>query len=165
MTDFHLDDVDKAIVRVLSDDGRATYSEIAKEVGVSVGTVRNRVMEMRETGALHLNVWLDPYRVGLGVSATFMIRVRPGSIEAVSEALTGLDETGYIALLAGNFDLTADAFCRDVPHLNKLLREGIETIDGVEEVSTYLVTDIVYDSSLNIAALLQDGDTENQAAG
>lgn len=158
MTNFHLDKVDKAIVRLLSEDGRATYSDIAKEVGVSVGTVRNRVMVMRETGVLHLNVWLDPYRVGLGVSATFMIRVRPGSIKSVSEALTALDETGYIAVLAGDYDLTVDAFCRDVPHLNAVLREGIETIDGVVAVSTFLVTDVVYDSSLNIAALLQDND-------
>ncbi|MFW2339076.1 MAG: Lrp/AsnC family transcriptional regulator [Acidimicrobiia bacterium] len=156
MTDFHLDQVDKLIVKVLSDDGRATYSEIAKVVGVSVGTVRNRVREMRNTGALHFNIWLDPFRVGLGVSATFMIRTRPGSIESVADALQALDETGYIASLAGDYDITVDAFCRDVNHLNRLLRDGIQSIDGVERVATYLVTEVKYSSSMNIAGLFSD---------
>lgn len=156
MTEFDLDGIDKHIVRVLSEDGRATYSEIAKMVGVSVNTVRNRVREMRASGALHFNVWLDPYGVDLGVSATFMIRVRPGTIESVAKDLEALDATGYIALLAGDHDITGDAFCSDVPHLNTLLREGIQTIDGVESVTTYLVTDVKYTSSMNIAGLLRD---------
>lgn len=160
MTELHLDRVDKDIIQVLSQDGRATYSEIAKVVGVSVGTVRNRIVEMRESGALHLNVWLDPYRVGLGVNAQFMIKVRPGSIEGVAASLSKLDQIGYIALIAGDHDITADAFCKDVPHLSSLLREGIETIDGVDRVTTYLVTEVKYASSMNIAGLLNGEQTD-----
>lgn len=154
MTKLHLDKVNKDILRELAVDGRASYSEIAKAVGVSVGTVRNRVRDMRSSGALHLNVWLDPYRVGLGVTATFMIRTRPGTIDAVADALEKLDETGYIALLAGDYDITVDAFCSDVPHLSRLLHYGIQVIDGVEHVSSYLVTDVRYESTLNLAGML-----------
>jgi len=160
VTNLHLDKVDKDIVRELAVDGRASYSDIAKAVGVSVGTVRNRIREMRDTGALHLNVWLDPYRVGLGVTATFMIRTRPGTIDSVGQALEILDETGYIAFLAGDYDITVDAFCADVPHLNRLLHDGIQMIDGVEFVSTYLVTDVKYESSMNLAGLLGDGEDD-----
>ena len=59
-----LDTTDREIIRLLTQDGRASYSDISKQVGVSVGTVRNRITAMRESGVLHLNVWLDPYRVG-----------------------------------------------------------------------------------------------------
>lgn len=155
---MQLDDLDIAIVRVLSEDGRASYSDIAKTVGVSVGTVRNRTNAMRESGALHLNVWVDPSRVGLGINATFMVRVRPDAMDAVTKALTNLSEVGYVAELAGDFDIIADAFCRDVSHLRDLLRDRIQAIDGVNSVTTYVVTDIKYQSSMNIAGLLDRTD-------
>ena len=96
-----LDDLDLEIVRILSGDGRASYSEISKAVGVSVSTVRNRVKQMRESGVLHLNVWLDPYRSGLGLNATLLLDVEAGRLEDVTTFLVGLDETGYVATLTG----------------------------------------------------------------
>lgn len=156
MTILQLDATDQAIVRFLSTDGRATYSEISKSVGVSIGTVRNRITQMRETGALHLNVWLDPYKVGLGIAATFLIRVEPGKLDEVIESLKPLDSTGYIAAVAGDHDLVVDAFYRDVPHLNEVLRNDIESVEGIVSVTSYLVTEIKYDSTVNIAGLLDE---------
>ncbi len=156
MTNLQLDATDQAIIRCLSKDARATYSEISKEIGVSVGTVRNRLTQLRESGALHLNVWLDPNRAGLGINATFLLRVEAGKVEAVADALIPLEATGYIAVIAGDKDLIVDVFCRDVPHLNRVLQEQIHTIDGVVSVTSYLITEIKYESSLNIGGLLED---------
>ena len=50
---MQLDELDHAILQVLSEDARATYSEISKLVGVSVGTVRNRIVAMRESGSYY----------------------------------------------------------------------------------------------------------------
>jgi|GEM_PF-3952726 len=47
-----------------------------------------------------------------------------------------------------------DLFCRDVPHLNRVLRDDIEAIDGVTSVTSYLVTEIRYESSANMASVL-----------
>lgn len=159
---MQLDATDQAIVRFLSSDGRASYSEISKSVGVSVGTVRNRITQLRESGALHLNVWLDPYRVGLGIAATFLIKVEAGRIDSVMDALIPLNSTGYIAAVAGDHDLVVDAFCRDVPHMNELLRNEIEPIPGVVSVNSYLVTEIRYDSTLNIAGLLDESESDSE---
>ncbi len=111
---------------------------------------------MRESGALHLNVWLDPYRVGLGITATFLIRVEAGSLDDVVAEVTKLDSTGYVAVIAGDHDLMVDAFFRDVPHLNSVLHDEVQQIDGVMSVTSYLVTDIRYESSVNIASLLEE---------
>lgn len=153
---MQLDATDQAIVRFLSSDGRATYSEISKSVGVSVGTVRNRIAQMRESGALHLNVWLDPYRVGLGITATFLIRVKAGTLESVLDALVEVDASGYVAALIGDHDAAVDVFCRDVQHLDQVLREQVETIDGVVSVTSLIVTDIRQDSTFNLAGLLPE---------
>ncbi len=154
MTNLQLDATDRAIVRCLSEDARATYSEISKEIGVSIGTVRNRLTALRESGALHLNVWLDPNRTGSGVNATCLLRVEAGKMPAVAEALIPMAATGYIAVVTGDHDLVVDIFCRDVPHLNEVLHDQIHPLDGVTSVTSYLVTEIKYQSHVNIDELL-----------
>ena len=155
---MELDDLDLEIVRILSDDGRASYSEMSKTLGVSVGTVRNRVNQMRDTGMLYFNVWLDPHRSGIGVIATLLLKVQAGHLPAVTSALMELDETGYVATVVGEHDLIADAFCRDVTHLSQLVHDVIQPIDGVIEVRSYVVTDIKYESSLNIRGVINKSD-------
>lgn len=157
---MQLDRIDREIVRQLSKDGRASYSHISKIVGVSIGTVRNRITAMRDSGALHLNVWLDPYRVGLGITATFLIRVEAGAIDEVAAAISDLDSTGYVAVVAGDHDLMVDAFCRDVPHLNEVLHNEVQKIPGVLSVTSYLVTDIRFESSINLSSLMEDDTAE-----
>lgn len=156
MKTLHLDNTDRDIIRLLADDARASYSEISKKIGVSVGTVRNRMTRLRESGALHLNLWLDPNRVGLGVNATCMFRVRAGKLDDVVSALVDLDSTGYIAVLAGDQDLVVDTFCRDIPHFNDVLQHQFQTIDGVESVTSYVVTEIKYQSTLNLVGMLEN---------
>lgn len=154
LTILKLDTTDWDIIQLLAEDGRMSYSQISKTVGVSVGTVRNRITALRESGALRLNVWVDPYRVGLGIAATLLLRVAAGSLESVMEATTQLDATGYVAVIAGDHDLMIDVFCRDVPHLDSVLRNEIEVIDGVQSVTSYLVTQIRHDSTINMASAL-----------
>lgn len=160
-----LDQVDFDIIRILTEDGRASYSDISKSVGVSIGTVRNRITALRESGALHLNVWLDPAKVGLGVTTTFLLRVQAGALDDVVEAVSALDSTGYVAVIVGDHDLMIDVFCRDVPHLNRVLREEIRPIPGVESVTSYLVTEVRYDSSANMVDLLDAGPDADEVEG
>ena len=162
---MQLDDLDLEIVGVLSVDGRASYSEISKEVGVSVGTVRNRITQMREAGVLHLNVWLDPYRSGLALYATLLLRVSAGKLEAVTSRLADLDEVGYVATLTGGHDVLADVFCRDVPHLSDIVHSEVQAIDGVESVTSYLVTDVKYESNLNIRRVIDRLDSADDVNG
>ena len=54
----------------------------------------------------------------------------------------------YIATLTGDHDVLVDVFCRDVPHLSRLVHEDIQSIEGISSITSYLVTDIKYDSSL-----------------
>ena len=162
---LQLDELDHAIIKVLSRDARATYSEISKDVDVSISTVRNRINAMRKSGALHLRVWLDLGRAGIGLAATFLLRVQPNMLAQVTEALIDLDSTGYIATLAGDSDLMVDAFCRDVAHLEHVLHNEIQAIDGVMSVTTYVVTDIKYESNINITALLNGAGEEQPRPG
>lgn len=155
---MQLDDLDLEIVRILSEDGRTSYSAMSKALGVSVGTVRNRVNLMRDTGTLYFNVWLDPQRSGIGVHATLLLKVQAGRIPEVTQAMIDLDETGYVATMAGEYDLLVDTFCRNVAHLGRLIHDEIQTLEGVIEVRSLVVTDIKHESSLNIRGVINKSD-------
>lgn len=148
-----LDDIDREIVRTLQEDGRISYSDISKAVGVSAGTVRNRINLMRSSGILSVNVWLDPSLSGLGIHATLLLKVRPGQLVEVADALSGLDEAGYVATLAGAYDAVADVFCRDIAHLRLLIHDKVQQIDGVVDVTTNLVTENKQPVGLDVATL------------
>ena len=153
MTAVQLDDIDRKIVRSLQEDGRISYSDISKAVGVSAGTVRNRINQMRSSGILSVNVWLDPSLSGLGIHATLLLKVRSGQLVEVADALSGLEEAGYVATLAGAYDAVADVFCRDIAHLRLLIHDKVQQIDGVVDVTTNLVTQNKHPVSLDIATL------------
>ena len=152
MTGVALDDIDLKIVRTLQRDGRTSYSDISRDVGVSAGIVRNRINQMRSSGILSVNVWLDPSLSGLGIHATLLLKVRAGRLVEVADALSGLEEAGYVATLAGAYDAVADVFCRDVAHLRLLIHDKVQKIDGVLDVTTNLVTENKRQLSLDAGA-------------
>ncbi len=152
MTSVQLDDIDLKIVRILKEDARTSYSDISKAVGVSAGTVRNRINQMRSSGMLSVDAWLDPSLSGLSVHATLLLKVQPGRLVEVADALTALDEAVYVATLAGAYDAVADVFCRDIDHLRELIHGKVQKIDGVVDVTTNLVTENRHQSNLGTIA-------------
>lgn len=152
--DVELDDIDLEIVRLLHEDGRSSYSDMSKIIGVSAGTVRNRISRMRSSGMLSFDVWLDPYRSGLGMHATLLIKVKPRHLTETADALADLDETAYVATLAGAYDIVADVFCRDIVDLRRLIHEKVQQMEGVVDVSTNLVTENKHQTKLNVQGAL-----------
>ena len=145
-----LDDTDLEIVRILYEDGRSSYSDISKILGVSAGTVRNRISRMRSSGMLSFNVWLDPYRSGMGVHATLLVKVQPSQLTEAADELASLEQTGYVATLAGAYDIVADVFCRDVLDLRRLIHQQVQKIEGVVDVSTNVVTENKFQSKRSV---------------
>ena len=148
MIAVQLDDTDLKIVQTLQQDGRTSYSDISKAVGVSAGTVRNRINQMRSSGILSVDVRLDPTLSGLGIHANLLLKVRPGQLADVADALSDLEESGYVATLAGAYDAVAHVYCRDIAHLRVLIHDQIQKIDGVVDVLTNLVTDNRHQASV-----------------
>jgi len=75
-----LDELDLAICSLLREDGRRPYTELAKQLGVSNGTVRYRVSKMLEEGSLQIVGRFDPFQVGLRAPANVRIAVRPAQL-------------------------------------------------------------------------------------
>jgi len=86
-----LDDVGKAIVEQLQDDGRRSYATIARAVGLSEAAVRQRVTRLQEAGVIQIVAVTDPLQLGFRRQAMVGVRV-DGDVVVVADALADMPE-------------------------------------------------------------------------
>ena len=132
-----LDELDSGIVRELQEDGRRSYREIARKLGVAEGTVRWRARRLTDSGVVRVVAIPDPFRLGYRVLAFVLIQVEPGRQRHVIEALTTFPEATYVSSLTGRADIYMQIVCRDHDHLFELLSDRIPAIGGITGAETF----------------------------
>jgi Lrp/AsnC family transcriptional regulator for asnA, asnC and gidA len=134
---LQLDAVSKAIIEQLQTDGRRSYAEIGKAVGLSEAAVRQRVQKLTESGVMQVVAVTDPMQLGFYRQAMIGIRVS-GDTTRVAEALGALSAVDYVVLTAGSFDIMAEVVCENDDDLIDLLNKRIRAIDGVQSTETFV---------------------------
>ena len=120
------DDLNQQIIRLLQDDGRAAYDLIAQKLGVSGGTIRNRVARMREAGMLRIVAVADPVAVDYETDAMLGIKTAPGVAPAdVAHRLDPHAAVVYIMWVSGRFDLLVEVVCDQETEFALFLNEHI----------------------------------------
>ena len=133
----HLDDVAKAIIEQLQQDGRRSYAAIGKVVGLSEAAVRQRVQRLTETGVMQIVAVTDPMQLGFARQAMVGVTVS-GPLHPVSEALAELDEVDYVVVTAGKYDLLVEVVCESDDHLLELISDRIRAVPGVVATETFM---------------------------
>ena len=137
-----IDEMDFDILKHLQEDGRRSFTDISKDLGVSVATVRYRIAKLLQNETLHVIGRVDPYRIGFGSPADLQINVLPGyAIDEVGKAIAKYPEVSYIAKVTGDFDLHMDVMCRDRDHLSQFVTE-VRKIPGVGNTKTNIILDV-----------------------
>ena len=120
------DDLNQKIIRLLQEDGRAAFDVIGQKLGVSGGTIRNRVARMRETGILRIVAVVDPVAVDYESDAMLGIKTAPGvSPAAIAQRLDPYPAVVYIMWVSGRFDLLVEVVCDEETELAMFLDEHI----------------------------------------
>lgn len=133
----HLDEVSKAIIEQLQQDGRRSYAAIGKVVGLSEAAVRQRVQRLIEGGVMQVVAVTDPLELGFARQAMVGIRVT-GPLEPVAEAIGTLEEVDYVVVTAGSYDLLVEVVCESDEHLLELISGRIRAIEGVSMTETFM---------------------------
>ena len=136
-TSAALDETSKAIIEQLQRDGRRSYAEIGKAVGLSEAAVRQRVQKLTDAGVMQIVAVTDPMRLGFSRQAMLGIRVS-GDTRIVADRLAEMSEISYVVLSAGSFDIIAEVVCEDDDGLIELLNEKIRGIEGVSSTESFL---------------------------
>ncbi|HEY7047463.1 MAG TPA: Lrp/AsnC family transcriptional regulator [Jatrophihabitantaceae bacterium] len=131
------DDVSKAIIEQLQEDGRRPYAAIGKAVGLSEAAVRQRVQKLVDSGVMQIVAVTDPMQVGFHRQAMVAISAT-GDIESIAKRLSAVPEVVYLVVIAGSFDVLAEIVVTDDDHLLELINEQIRTIPGVLRTETFL---------------------------
>jgi Lrp/AsnC family transcriptional regulator for asnA, asnC and gidA len=137
-----LDDVSKQLVEELQHDGRRSYADLAKSVGLSEAAVRQRVRRLLDDGVMQIVAVTDPVTVGFSRQAMVGIKAQ-GDLRGIAKKLSSLPELEYVVLCAGSFDILVELVCEDDEHLLSLLDESIRSIEGVRETETFIYLRLV----------------------
>lgn len=135
--DHPLDAISKTIVEMLQEDGRRSYSEIGRIVGLSEAAVRQRVQRLTESGVMQIVAVTDPMQLGFHRQAMVGVKVA-GDARGVAEAIAAIDEVDYVVITVGSFDVLVEAVCEDDDHLLTLVNDRIRPIDGVMSTETFI---------------------------
>jgi Lrp/AsnC family transcriptional regulator, regulator for asnA, asnC and gidA len=132
-----LDDVSKAIIEQLQQDGRRAYATIGKVVGLSEAAVRQRVQRLLEQGAMQIVAVTDPLELGFHRQAMVGIKAE-GELEVIADELAAMEEIDYVVITAGSFDLLAEVVCESDEHLLEILSGRIRAIPGVKATESFV---------------------------
>ena len=138
-----LDETDLNIIEALRKDGRVAFAQIAEQLGVSPGMIRQRYTRLIDQGFLKVVAITNPIRMGYKTMAMIGIRVDGSKLLDVAEKISKLEEVIYLVISSGRFDIFAEVVCRDHEDLLRFITEKLSTIDGVRESESFLHLKIV----------------------
>ncbi|WP_066416035.1 Lrp/AsnC family transcriptional regulator [Halorubrum aethiopicum] len=144
---MELDDTDRAILRILQEDARTPFSEIARRIDMSSATVHDRVGRMEDAGVIEgYHASVDPKAVGYGVSALVGLRVEQGREEDALERLREIEGVREIHLTTGEWDVILRVVAEDTDRLRDLMFDRVANMDGFSRSQTMIILGTDYET-------------------
>lgn len=139
-TQASLDEYDSGILRLLENDGRAAFSVIATELGISNTMVHQRVQKMTDSGILKgIRPILDEKRLGYDwASFTGLTLEKDHDSRRIIEALHNIPEVTECYYITGAFTLFVRILARNHEHMREILYEKIDNIPGVSKTDSIM---------------------------
>jgi Lrp/AsnC family transcriptional regulator for asnA, asnC and gidA len=156
-----MDNIDLEIIKSLQIDGRTPFTEIAKKMDVSEGTVRNRVARLVESKIIQIVGLVDPYQLGYDAPALIGISVQPTMLESAASQIAKFPEVSYLIMVSGEFDLIVEVMCRNRDELATFLSQRLRTVPGIIRTQTSMILrtfKMAYGAQPNISLMENDED-------
>lgn len=142
-----LNKIDRNILRILQRDGRISYSELARQVGLTTTPCIERVRRLEKAGIIQDYVArLDAQQLGVNLVVFVQIRLSRTAqdiFNEFSQAAAKLEQVQECYLVSGNFDYLIKARVTNMAAYRKFLGETLLTLPGVQESTSYVVMEQV----------------------
>ncbi len=135
------DKLDRKIISILREDGRASNAGIARKVGVSEGTVRRRLKNLVEEEYIQVVALPDAAKMGNNSQALLGVQVDPDKVDVVADAIKSLPGVTWVAVTTGSYDIFAWATFPSAEALGIFLRTKVGTVPGVRRTETFVNLD------------------------
>lgn len=135
-----LDQLDRQILAKLVEDAKLPYTDIAKQLFVSSGTIHVRMKKMEELGIVKGSILkLDYHKLGYDVTAFLGIFLDKSSLYSeVAEHIRNVPEVVEANYTTGAYGLLCKIVCKDTNHLRLVLQDKIQTIPGIQRTETFI---------------------------
>ena len=141
-----LDALDQKIVSLLIENARMSYSDIAQQVGISRVAVKMRVQALEKSGVIEeYTTIVNPQRISGAVSCYFEIELSPQALAEATEILDRCDTVTQIYRVTGKNKLHVHAVAASAGEMERLIREVIDPLPGVRDISTNIILSRVKD--------------------
>lgn len=138
-----LDELDFNILRLLNEDARISYRDMAKRLGVAVGTIHNRVKRLTGDGVIKGFIpLLDPGKLGYDITALMLVKARGGHLLEVEKQLAESGDTAIVYDITGEHDIAVVVRFKSRGELNSFVKRVL-AMEHVERTETSLVLNIV----------------------
>jgi Lrp/AsnC family transcriptional regulator for asnA, asnC and gidA len=140
MENYEFDNVDLKILSLLQEDASIPYTEIAKKVFVSPGTVHVRMKKMEQHGVVKgTKLQIDYTKIGYDIVAFLGIYLEKSDLyDVVIGQLKEIPEITTAHYTTGNYSIFAQLVCRDTKHLHHILHNKIQKIEGIQRTETFI---------------------------
>jgi Lrp/AsnC family transcriptional regulator for asnA, asnC and gidA len=135
----HLDTLDQGIIRALQRDGRTSYSALAKALGVTEGTVRNRLARLLADRVIRVVAVADLLKVGMQASAITGLNIERSKMQKALARLMEMPEVRYIAVTTGTFDIIIEVVLPDTDSLHDFLVDRLASVPGILRTDTSMI--------------------------
>ncbi len=137
MTNF--DATDRAIVDILQNDGRLSYTKIAEQIGVSETTVRRRLAKMEEEDSVRVVAVANPFKLGISVIAIIGLQVDKSRLKEIEQVLVNVPEVRFLGITLGGFDIIFEAWFRSNEELLEFMADTLGRISGIQRSESYQI--------------------------
>ncbi len=137
---YEIDNIDLQILDILNQNAKKPYTEVAKKVYVSGGTVHVRMKKMEDMGLIKgTTLELDLTKMGYDISAFIGIYLEKSALyDQVIAQLKDIMEITNLHYTTGNYSIFAKLYCKDTKHLKDILYDKIQKIAGISRTDTMI---------------------------
>lgn len=150
---FEIDNTDLKILEILMHDAKRPYTEVARKVNVSQGTVHVRMNKMEEAGILEKTTLRINYaKLGYDITAFIGIYLEKSALyDMVLAKLKNIPEITSIHYTTGNYSMFVKIHCRDTNHLKEVLHDKMQQVEGIERTETMISLEVSLDRNLKLS--------------
>ena len=134
-------DLTAQMIAILRRNGRASYSEIARELGTNRDHVASRINPLIESGQLRIVAGVHPRLLGLTTTAHLSIKA-DGDLGEVTAALEKFEDPVLISVVSGTFQIVVELQVRSLTELRTQVR-AIRSVPGVREILVHIYEQIL----------------------
>jgi len=133
-------EIDQLLLDELIKDGRASYVELAKKVGLSRVAVKDRIQNLMDKGVIeNFTVAINSEKFGKQVSAFFEVDVEPKQLQEVAQNLVDNPAVASIYQMTGPSTLHMHVLVEDFKMLESFINDELYSVQGITRVESHVI--------------------------